>query len=325
MKRNVVDFQKKLRTTELSLFDFEAYRPLIETIASKEQYVKAYGKRLQKCRQSRCISQKVLARSLDISYGAIHKIETGKLKKINVDYFLLFCQYFNATPEYFLGFEEEPIKRDRLAAKGSAIPLKTYLKNEEQIATNTSKNNASTQTKPILIPVLVDPFEPIEKRYLNAPRFIISRLWDKQPLLYKLYVFSNQSHHYHQVLLDTFELTFLKNRDFPSKDFLEIYQGKPLPYSTEIALVYLQMLYDYEHGICTTQTYGYADYRKIFPERPLYITEVTYTVQKIYEDAFLYLRSVNPDLLDGFSKIAFLDDFEQNKMDSFLNNFEISN
>lgn len=332
MKKDLVKAQIELRQSPSSLFDIEAYRPVIEEISAEADLVAVYGARLKECRRLRGVSQKELSQLIGTTDVAIHKIEAGKCHKINVDYFLTFCQYFGATPEYFLGFEDVPFSRERGTQAGTEIPLVAYLENWKTrkefsgvsgIKRKTVEDDLNDLQKPAQD--LRDPMEFFAELPLKKASFVITRLWDRPQLLYKLYFFSLQPQAYRENLRSALALTFLIDCDCPSDGFFWAWrQTERLAWNEELRGICRSIAVDMQRGVKAPELFGngsqsgdnaYTDDAKS--------TEARFFLQHNCETAFLNLAAVDPQLLDEFTKIAFLTEKEKDRLENYFENYKI--
>ena len=332
MKKDLVKAQLELRQSANSLFDIEVYRPVIEAISAEADFVAIYGSRLKECRRRRGVSQKELSRLIGTTDVAIHKIEAGKCHKINVDYFLTFCRYFGATPEYFLGFEDVPFSRERGTHTGTEIPLVAYLENWKMGKGSSGVSNAGRKTvendrNDLQEPMrdLRDPMEFFLVLPLRKASFVITRLWDRPQLLYKLFFFSVQPPAYRERLRSALGLTFLVDCDSPSDDFFWAWrQTERLAWNEELREICRSIAADIQCGAKAQELFGNGSQsgNNVYTDdaEP---TEARFFLQHTCETAFLNLAAVDPQLLDEFTKIAFLAEKEKNRLETYFENYKI--
>lgn len=76
------------------------------------------GERIKKLRLKKCVTQEELGQFIGVQKSAIHKYESGLIENIKQSTIKKLADYFEVTPSYILGWEEEsqptcelPIKR----------------------------------------------------------------------------------------------------------------------------------------------------------------------------------------------------------------------
>ena len=332
MKKDLVKAQLELRQSPSNLFDIEVYRPVIEEISAEADFVAIYGSRLKECQRRRGVSQKELSQLIGTTDVAIHKIEAGKCHKINVDYFLTFCRYFGATPEYFLGFEDVPFNRERGTQTGTEIPLVAYLENwktekgfsgASDIGRKTVEDALNDLQKPTQD--LRDPMEFFAELPLQKAAFVIARLWDRPQLLHKLFFFSLQPQAYREKLRSALALTFLIDCDSPSDDFFRAWrQTERLAWNEGLRGICRSIAVGIKRGVKAPELFGNgsqsADEAYTDDTDPV---EARFFLQQACQTAFLNLAAVDPQLMDEFTKIAFLSENEKDRLETYFENYKI--
>lgn len=107
--------EKKIRLYEAdrALRNNPQLRDILSYILSQEFDPNLFGSRLQKARKAARITQCNLGEGIGVTGANICKLEKGKSgneirKGIRVDQLCYFCDTLNVTPEYLLGFTENP-------------------------------------------------------------------------------------------------------------------------------------------------------------------------------------------------------------------------
>ena len=107
--------EKKIRLYEAdrALRDTPKFRDILSYILSQKFDPSLFGSRLQKARKAARITQCNLGEGIGVTGANICKLEKGKSgneirKGIRVDQLCYFCDTLNVTPEYLLGFTENP-------------------------------------------------------------------------------------------------------------------------------------------------------------------------------------------------------------------------
>lgn len=298
MKKGLIKAQQDFRKSENTSFDENLYRPMVEKLSRDVDAAQAYGKNLRHFRKRQGVTQEDLANVIGVSNVGIHKIEAGKSKKINVDYFFLFCHHLGIHPRQLLPLEES---RDKESPAGSSTA--------------------------------VDPMRFYDEISMKKIRFIILQLWNGWFwLLYKLYLFSTQSEKYQNELLTALRLTFLKNHQIPSAAFFKDYHPEFEHFdllNPDISVLYKMIpeankkgpyiLEEHEPLLATKERYVlYMD--NIRSSRGAW---EGYAISSVYEAAFENLMLTNPQLFDEFVKISSLDNLEKKRTHILLDCIEI--
>ena len=298
MKKGLIKAQQAFRRNKNNSFDEKLYRPLVEKLSENADIAKIYGANLRHYRRKHKITQEELADIIGTTIVGIHKIETGKNKRINVDYLFLFCHHLGIHPRQL-------------------IPLGENCATEPIDASHTA----------------IDPMRFYDEISMKKVKYTILQLWETHLwLLYKLYLFSKESEEYQDHLLTALQLTFLKNHQSPSDSFFQNY--RPEFHSLDFLNPDILILYKripeankkgpYIPGI--EDPIASQDIRKheiyVFNQRSNRGAWEGAAIYAAFESAFESLMLNNPLLFDEFTKIAFLNDYEKNRMHILLNGFE---
>lgn len=297
-----VAVEKKVRLCEADskLRNDPKFRDIISYILSQSFKPNLFGLRLERAREAAQISQSKLGKGIDMTGANICKLENGKSGKqtrkgITVEQLLYFCEALNVTPEYLLGFTENPT--EHIVSESS-----------ERSAVLESWNTFKTKENP------EDVFSVIDPAYLDAPevaakvKFIMHRLWNTHFLL-----LSN--------LVQLAERPIV-SYDFTCQMFAESFVGKkPLPSCSDCDEL---MPFDDR----TTSPHVQAIYQRLLrrrgmraPKEKLSVDVQADYIQNIFRNILIELGSSSNDLLDIFTKVASLTSHDKNRVKTMLDCF----
>lgn len=169
--------EKKIRLYEAdrALRNDSKFRDILSYILSQEFDPNLFGSRLQKARKAARITQCNLGEGIGVTGANICKLEKGRSgneirKGIRVDQLCYFCDALNVTPEYLLGFTENPT--EHIVSESS-----------ERSAVLEAWNAFKTEKNPENQVRAIDPIYSDAPEVAAKVKFIIHSLWSTHFLL----------------------------------------------------------------------------------------------------------------------------------------------
>ena len=277
--------EKKIRLYEAdrALRNDSKFRDILSYILSQKFDPSLFGSRLQKARKAARITQCNLGEGIGVTGANICKLEKGKSgneirKGIRVDQLCYFCDALNVTPEYLLGFTENPT--EHIVSESS-----------ERSAVLEAWNAFKTEKNPENQVRAIDPIYSDAPEVAAKVKFIIHSLWSTHfLLLFNLVRLAKQPIVSYGFTCRMFAESFVGKKPLPScSDRDEL-----IPADNRTAAPYIQVIYQ--------RLLRRRGMRK--PKEKLSSDVQAVYVQNVFCNILMELGSVSNDLLDIFTKIA---------------------
>ena len=277
--------EKKIRLYEAdsALWNDTKFRDILSYIIPQKFDPNLFGSRVQKARKAARITQCNLGEGIGVTGANICKLEKGKSgnenrKGIRVDQLCYFCDTLNVTPEYLLGFTENPTEHIVSESSERSAVLEAW---------NAFKTEENPENK-------VGAIDPI---YFDSPevaakvKFIIHNLWSTHfLLLFNLVRLAEKPIVSYKFTCRMFAESFVGKKPLPScSDRDEL-----IPADNRTAAPYIQVIYQ--------RLLRRRGMRK--PKEKLSSDVQAVYVQNVFRNILMELGRVSNDLLDIFTKIA---------------------
>ena len=301
--------EKKIRLYEAdrALRNDSKFRDILSYILSQEFDPNLFGSRLQKARKAARITQCNLGEGIGVTGANICKLEKGRSgneirKGIRVDQLCYFCDALNVTPEYLLGFTENPT--EHIVSESS-----------ERSAVLEAWNAFKTEKNPENQVRAIDPIYSDAPEVAAKVKFIIHSLWSTHfLLLFNLVRLAKKPIVSYEFTCRMFAESFVGKKSLPScSDRDEL-----IPVDDRTAAPYIQMILpakvrpqtDFEKWTNDLRTASIYSFRKSL-DAGCDVLQVEYQKRQYIANEILNLCSFNST---GECKISLSDSIGQEQL-----------
>lgn len=273
--------------------DDEQFEKVLKFIMQERFNAKSFGSRLYTARMNAGISQHKLGIGIEVSGVSISKMESGKSgngirKKVTVKQLRYFCDVLHVTPEYLLGFTDDPYKYLHATDSTPAAVLKAWELQADDLVTR-------------------EPLCTFSEDTAVKVKYVVKQLWNHHfELLFDLFQISKTPIVSYKITCEIFKASFIKRAEYP--DF-SIEPNCEIPFIEDMSNPHIQEVF--QQLARNDQEYKNRDHiYPVFEDRELSEDAKRYThgcyVYNAITQELMRSGGFSPDLLKEFTRVAFL-------------------